>query len=302
MGLRAAVFEQEQRLASRGGKRSISDLRKEQRDRESDERPRGDGSDLKSGNSSSSNPGVLERRRHDEDATSSGSPDAARMAALRAKALLYDRLKAGESAGVATQSVASLATLVDFSAKPRIESITAGDSQAPHSHPIDGNQSAEHTHARGPSATHPAKTTAEYTYQWSRGETHTQVGSDTTVADEAQEDGSRSSYSRIGDDTMDVATWKRHRAAERSFQSLIASAVQTEVEQSSVATKQLREVSQAARVKSQWEKTLSGASRDLLEQIHEQTEREKRAKEIGSSPSGANPQGVFQCDVCSLYP
>jgi hypothetical protein len=210
------------------------------------------------------------------------------MAALRAKAILYDRLKAGGGGGVETQSIASLATLVDFSAKPSIES--SDSVTAPLSHPTsDGVGHGKSTRSiateEEANILQPAKVTSEYSYQWSRGETHRSGDSASAVSGEGEDGVGR-------DHLMDTATWKRHRAAERSFHSLVSSAVQSEVEQSSAATKQLREVSQAARVKSQWEKTLSGPSRDLLEQIHAQTEREKRAKEIGSSPIGVNTQGI----------
>ena len=251
MGLKAVVYTQEQKILSRG-KRSISDLR---RDRES-HLP----SDISQEKESNKNRGVEQRAKMDDSMNKLDDKEGNVTAALTAKALLYEKLVNGE---ISDQN----ATLIDFSRRQNLPA--AGGVIGALASSTDF--SVHRNNDRVPSDITVSSKAPNLNYdrpssqslQWSRG----------TPAE------SVSSY-EINQEPANEAQWKRLKTAESTIKREIQAEIDHHINLSSVDHLQSKQLSNAARVKSQWEKILSGSSRDLLEKIHEETELGRSMRHI----------------------
>jgi hypothetical protein len=253
MGLRAAVFAQEQKLLNRG-KRTVSELRQEKA------RPRDEESVIRK----DKNKGVEARMKRDADADNDDDEGKSSrvQAALTAKALLYEKMKAGEL-------TSKNSSLVDFSKRKATSgpdppatatavSSAASPAPAAPSKPSGEDAARERSDVLAPASASAEARRSVYgpasNWQWSRG----------SVAESGTADPS--------DEAVDEADWKRRKLEEREFKEQVQASVAGEVAAQSAEAIAERRLSAASRVKSQWEKTLSGAARDILEKIHEETE------------------------------
>jgi hypothetical protein len=80
-----------------------------------------------------------------------------------------------------------------------------------------------------------------------------------------------------GRDRDDTAEWMRDMAEERGIKALVESRVEREIS-----------ISDAARVKTQWEKTLKSSAKSFLNQVHKDAEDGRNEKELSKGSSGAS--------------
>lgn len=190
------------------------------------------------------NKGVIDRSARDEREHSAETQKEDQVAAkLRAKSELYEKIKSGVIA------VDSGSCLVDFSGTDSRKSNEPEQSMA---------TSLASVHVATVAGVPPS-------WEWSRG-----GGGDV----EPQ------GMSRADHEPDTVDDYKRRKLNESKLRQhvqdeFLLRARQDDNEGGS------RMLSNAARVKSQWEKTLSGTSKELLEQIHEETIKGRSAGENG---------------------
>lgn len=233
IGLKAAVYEGEQRITSRG-KRSISELRQLQQTHSSCKATEV---------GLEKNKGVAARIQRDQhDRSEESTKEDKVTAALRAKSELYNKIKSGSI------TVDSNSCLVNF-----------GSSRG-HQHQSD---------RRDGSSTHEShqNLSAPPTWSWSR-------GTEGHPGEKSLDLGS------VNDEPTSVEDYKRRKISEMTFIQQVKEELSSQIpEDYGQENRGAKAMSAAARVKSQWEKTLAGTSKELLDQIHEETERGRREVE-----------------------
>lgn len=256
VGLKALVLQQEQQLKLKQGssqERTMRNLSKvslyQGQKRQQDHEKSGHKNDNNNKSSSSTN-----NKNDTESDPQELAIEIRAQRALEAKARLYEEMSKG-SVTVGQQS-----GLVDFNAKKktRIEGNkeddpwrrdNSGSSSHSENHYQDGRDGLERDSVK-------------------KGETSSRVLIYGYGPDQWQWNGAPSAGGQGNKEVDDhMKAYKEERQQERQYQHEIERRVEEEM------NKPISSISQEARVKTQWEKTLNSSARDYLDAIHRETER-----------------------------